>query len=740
MEIAEFKKKQHTINNYIIEGKIAGAIPLLSELVYQSHQGDFISTLENLSETYKNILTYSFSQTRDPKREEVYFNLKRQLLDLSDSVVSSIASESDPWIKSLLIKDARYLRLGEHEKSMLIDELASEREFNTLLEEISPNQELNSEKEIAYFEKLNMVFEVLWLKGKYTEGEKQLAVRLLNAINIPWFEKSIIISAISISLFNQFDLAKVELLFDAYAKGENQVAQRALVGIVFAFLIYNNRLSLYPEILNRLKTIVAPNELAKQTEQILIQLIKSQETEKVTEKIQKEIIPEVMKLKPDIDEKLNLDELLSQDEFEDKNPDWENFFSDSPDVYKKLEEFSMMQMDGSDVFMGAFSMLKRFGFFDQLQNWFLPFYPHHPEIKKAIKGVDENFDWNTFFEGIDKAPVMCNSDKYSFCFNIGFMPDMQKTMMLELFGMELKQMSELADDEGKHDSNAANRIIFTQYIQDLYRFYRLHPRNKHFVDPFNVEINISRADFLAEIFDGANCLRTIGEFYFNKNYFNSALEVFEALPEINHSFELIEKAGFCYQKLEQYSKAIERYLQAEILESNRPWLQKKIGYCYRKLGKYDEAITYYKKVEMQEPDNLEVQVYLGQLYIDKEDYETALSYYFKVEYLKPDSPHVQRPIGWCSFLLKKPEQAIRYFGKLTESGGSRADYLNLAHAYWAKGDLPSAIENYRYALRHSANDPDWFQDAIEKDAMHLLPYGIERLEIALMTDYLLLDI
>jgi hypothetical protein len=167
-----------------------------------------------------------------------------------------------------------------------------------------------------------------------------------------------------------------------------------------------------------------------------------------------------MKLKPDIEEKLKLDELLSKDEFEDKNPDWENFFSDSPDVYKKLEEFSSMQMDGSDVFMGAFSMLKRFGFFEQLSNWFLPFYQEHPEIQKATSGVDDKFDWKGFFEGIEKAPVMCNSDKYSFCFNIGFMPDMQKSMMLDLFSMELKQMSELSEDEKKTQCNKRKQNYF----------------------------------------------------------------------------------------------------------------------------------------------------------------------------------------------------------------------------------------------------------------------------------------
>lgn len=740
MDIENIKTKQKQIINYIVEGKIAAALPILSELVYLNHDGDYIVSLENLETTYKNILKYSFGAPKDPERERIYNNLRRQLIELCDKVVYQFVLKKNTWAGKLKKEEEGYVRLSETEKKVLIDELASEKEFSSLLDEIEPEANVESETKKKYADTLNKIFEVLWLEGNYNEGDILLAESLLEAKSIPVYDKSLIVSAISISAFNFFDIAKVNLLFKVFQSNEKELSHRALVGIVFALLIYNSRLSLYPEIVHRLKTHADPKALAKQTEQILIQLIKAQETEKVTEKIQKEIIPEVMKMKPDIEEKLRLEDLLSKDDSEDKNPDWENFFGESSDVYKKMEEFSMMQMDGSDVFMGAFSMLKRFGFFDQLSNWFLPFYKEHPEIRKSISNVDGKFDWNTFFEGIEQAPVMCNSDKYSFCFNIGFMPDMQKTMMLELFSMELKQMKEVAEDDNKHDANSQNRVIFTQYIQDLYRFFKLHPQKDFFTDIFDVDLKVTEVQFLKEIFIQTDSVRKIGEFYFNKNYFLSALEVFEKLNEQEQSYELIEKIGFCYQKLEQYSKAIAKYKEAEIFDNNRAWLQKKIGYCYRKLNKIDLAIEYYQKVEMHEPDNLEVQAYLGQLHIDKEDYDAALKYYFKVEYLKPDFVNVQRPIAWCNFLLKKPEQAVRYFQKVVANDGKRSDYLNLAHSLWVSGNLTEAIENYRLALKHAGADTEWFRKSMSADARHIHSYGIENLEIGLMTDYILLDV
>jgi tetratricopeptide (TPR) repeat protein len=740
MNIPDIIRKQELVTKFILSNRIAMALPVLSELVYMSHQGDLITSLENLGNTYKNILKYSFGQKKDPQREIVYNTLKRQLIELCDNVIHQIVKTNDNWLKDITKTDEPFLQLTEQEKRALIDELTTEKEFTNLMNDIEPENESVSDTGGKYTETLNSIFEVLWLKGKYTEGEKQLTERLLNANGIPWHDKSLVISAISVSLFNHFDLTKIELLFEAYAKGEDQISQRALVGLVFSFLIYKQRLLLYPEITNRLKTIIQPDYLAKQTEQILIQLIKAQETEKVTEKIQKEIIPEVMKMKPDIEEKLRLDDLINKDELEDKNPDWQDFFSESPDVYKKLEEFSMMQMDGSDVFMGAFSMLKRFGFFEKFSNWFLPFYKDHPEIRKATSGVDKNYDWKSFFEAIEKAPVMCNSDKYSFCFNIGFMPDMQRSMMLELFSSELKQMSEVSEDELKSDPNAKNKIIFAQYIQDLYRFFKLHPKRSHFVDIFNIKLDITETEFLSEIFYKTDSIRKIGEFYFTKNYYISALKIFEKLDKDGKAFEIIEKTGFCYQMLGQFNRAIEKYKQAEIFDSNRSWLHKKIGFCYRKTGDFDKAIEYYKKVEAQEPDNLEIQAFLGQLHIEKEDFDGALKYYYKVEYLKPNFAKAQRPIGWCNFLMKNTDQAMRYFKKVIDSDGQRSDYINLAHVCWVTGDLTQAIDNYRLALKHSGSNVDWFRKSMETDYIHLKGYGIDQLEISLMTDYLLLDV
>jgi tetratricopeptide (TPR) repeat protein len=240
------------------------------------------------------------------------------------------------------------------------------------------------------------------------------------------------------------------------------------------------------------------------------------------------------------------------------------------------------------------------------------------------------------------------------------------------------------------------------------------------------------------VFSEPKLIRNLAEFYFAKDRYSEALNLFIWLNEQEKSFELLEKKGYCYQKLGKYSQAIELYQQAELYDKNKIWLQKKLGYCYRKIGEYNKAINYYKQIIKSEPSDLNNLAYLGQLYIDIEDFESALKYYYKVEYEKPDNLKVYRPIAWCSFVQGKYDIAIKYFLKVLESMPNKSDYLNIGHSYWASGQLEKALESYREGVRLSGNDSHWLRESFFNDSKYLRQTGISDLDFALMSDYVLL--
>jgi tetratricopeptide (TPR) repeat protein len=304
----------------------------------------------------------------------------------------------------------------------------------------------------------------------------------------------------------------------------------------------------------------------KNIEIIIQQYIKARETEKITRKIQQEILPEMMKMKSKLEEKLDLENLLTSLDPEDKNPEWETFFKEAPDIYSKMEEFTNLQVEGSDVFLGAFAMLKQFDFFNEISNWFLPFYKENDHIAAAFNDLTEGtIDLKHFGEGIERSNFLCNSDKYSFCLNIRHMPAFQKSTVMELFNMELKDMNEMALDDELINSDARAKVIITQYFHDLYRFYKLHPLRAEFDDIFKLPPALYENEFFRQWFDDIGILRNIGEFFFSRNYFRDALLIFTQIVETKNNHELYEKIAYCFQQLGDYDKALEYYHKAELL-------------------------------------------------------------------------------------------------------------------------------------------------------------------------------
>ena len=476
--------------------------------------------------------------------------------------------------------------------------------------------------------------------------------------------------------------------------------------------------------------------MKKNIEAIVIQFLKALETEKVTKKIREEILPEMMKMKSTLEEKLDLDEILSSKGLDDENPDWETVFEDTPDLYNKIEEFSNLQMQGSDVFLSAFAMLKRFPFFNEISNWFLPFHKENEEVREGLAGQEGDFDVDQFTEGLERSSFLCNSDKYSFCLNVRHMPDMQKSMMMELFNMELKAMNELAENDEMLDDTLRDKAIYTQYLQDLYRFFKLHPWKNEIDDVFGIDFDFEHSNMFNVLIRDKNILRNIGEFYFEKDYYEKAIRVFEQLCNTEENGELHEKTGFSYQKLGNFEKALEHYHKAELFEREKPWLIKKIAFCSRKTSDTDTALKYYQRAEKLEPENLVIQSNLGHTLMDREDFEGALNYYFKVEYHQPENHKVHRPIAWCSFVLGKFDQAEKYFWKVIEKEGNRNDFMNIGHVLWCKGNRKEAIPNYRKSLEKSGRDFDWFSSVMKEDSVYLLRNGIKELDIHLVIDYM----
>ena len=742
MNYKELTVKYSKFFDYISKKQIKDAFDILRELIDRCKNKDLKDQLDNNYNIYQNILKYSFELGDDPEKESVYGRLIKSITELADDAKEDIICNFkllSYYQHKSEIKQSEHL--NETESDEMVKHLEFEREIIHMLNSTPGVKKSSStEEEEKYKNSLINIFKIIWLTDRLKEGEIELVNNICRTKALPWYDKCLVVSSLTLSLLRHFDSRKIALLFDFYETNEDQVWQRALIGLSLGLYFYDNRISYYPDILQRLKAYQGNKDLEKYIEAIIIQYIRAKETERITKKIQEEILPEVLKIKSKLEEKLDLENILSSKSIIEKNPEWETYFKDSPDIYQKFEEFSAMQMEGADVFLGAFAMLKRFDFFNELSNWFLPFYKENEMISRALENIKEGFDTKQFIEGLERSSFLCNSDKYSFCLNVKHLPSLQKSMMTELFNMELQAMNEMANEDDMVNTSARNKTIFTQYFQDLYRFFKLHPLKDEFEDVFELKFHLYKSIFFKSLVEDPTILRNIGEFFFEKNYYNEALEIFEMLSPAEDNYELFEKTAFCFQQKGEFQKAVDYYHKAELLDKNKIWLLNKLAFCYMKLGIYKKSVEYYQKAEKLDPDNLQIQAYLGHVFIDMEDYKSALKYYFKVEYLSPDNHKIQRPIAWCSFVLGKFEAAKKYFEKVISVEENKNDYMNLGHVEWCMGNKKTAIEKYILSIKKSDLDFEWFTKVFAEDSRYLKKHGINAFDIPLMIDYVKMSV
>lgn len=739
MDYKEIKKKHHHISKLILNKEISSAIKELLGFASNTKKQFHQVQIEKVKDTYLNILKHSFSGIDDPERDNIYCYVQRSLIELTDKIKECLLTESSNLtIYKMKWSIEKELEHHSDEAFSLINNLTFDNELDKILKENNidlTNDKNDDTKLISRQKALKELFNFLWLTDSYQEAENKTIDSICYSEKIPWHDKSLIVSALTLSLLRIFDVQKFIALLNFYHTNENQVWQRALVGIILALYKYDKQIKLYPELGKQILKLSKVEDINKQFETVLIQIFKSKETEKITKKWEDEILPEMMKMQPKIEENLDLENIINDQFMEDKNPDWEKVFEDSPDLLDKLQDFSQMQIEGSDVFMSAFSKLKHFPFFNEISNWFTPFYKENEHIDIIVEKEETNLQ--EFVEQLEKSFHMCSSDKYSFCLNLQLVPETHKSMMMEMFNEEMQSMEEVSKDENLFNQFAISKNIITQYLQDLYRFYKLHPHKHEFSDIFKWSFDVQNSDFFNKIITDKQVTRNIAEFFLENEHYDKAVEIFKIIEKTEESnIELFEKIGYCYQRLGQYSKALTYYKRAQLLEETKEWIIKKIALCYRYLDNHKEALKYYKEAEKLDPENLYIQAFIGHTLMRLEKYEEALKYYFKVEYLAPENEKIQNPLAWISFYLGKFDTAIKYYQTILEKKSNEFDLIHLGHVYWSSGDTTKAIESYTKALNILDKDFNKFLESFIEDQNILIKHGISALDISLMKDYL----
>lgn len=701
-------------------GNVADAFDMLDALVADEQNYKVKDELQRLRQTYGYILHYMLEGIEDPTRESQYLSVVEQLREMAEEVLyERLLSES----ASIYFSTARTVRLRNLDLGKLLENLSDlDVKIGLAKSAGNPYGPMMGERDSL----LKDIFNLIWTSRNNKEIRKVINERIRSEENV---ELSIFfVSAVTLSLLGYYDKVKLETLLDIYENTENE----SLAGVVLTALVLSIRRH-REHVLND-RALISRLELWQDSivtysrlRDIVKEIIRTRDTDRVTAKMRDEVMPELMKLNPEIIKKLR----ESGSDFEsmtfEDNPEWEEILEKNG-LAEKMQELTEMQSEGADLMMVTFASLKGFPFFSSPEAWFLPFDIDHPAIHL------EDSVRSTLSSVLQIGKGMCDSDKYSLALAFGSMPESQKKMMLSQLDAQLSQLSEEMKEQIEKNSRPEFNERVLLFIRQLYRFFKLFRNKGEFADPFAEPFDFLSLPIMGGMMADEEILKITSEFYFKRGYYKEALELFRKLETpLSMEGDYWEKVGYALQCLKRYEDAEVAYRKAELLKEPSQWLLKKLAFILRKNGRSADAVEYYERVLEGEPDNVGIIMSSGYARYDSGDIQGAIKDYYHANYLEPDNQRILRALAWAELLVGNSDKSVKLYDRIIADRPASTDYLNAGHAQLVSGNLKKAYEYYTLS---SKDDMNAFEMAFKSDYDVLEKLGVQKITLNLILDKL----
>lgn len=716
---------------FLDNAEVSEAFETVGKLSHELSRADINDELERLHMSYMFMLKYLEQGVMDPQRDEILSKILQSLYSLNDQCFIGLMEQTSPEVFY-----ARRRELAGVSLISIIEEYRKELQQLSLVKSL-PNEESDNHAILAHLRQAEeletKLFNRVWSSLPLSAEDANSLKLCINGDILPVHTRCLLVAALFLGLMKFYDESKLLIMLEAYSLSDEPLVQlRALTCAMLAMLAHKKRIITSKAIQSRLSTMQDMSEFKQDVWSIQVQLARSRNTENVKERVRNDLIPNIMKMRPDIIDKLKDkdSQVIDLSDIE-ANPEWQDWL-DQSGITRRIEEFNAMQIEGSDVFIATFAHLKTFPFFKTLSNWFLPFYAAHSSVVENL-GASKM----ALAEVVQHAPYLCNSDKYSFCLSLGALPESQRTMMSAQLEEQNAALNEAKQAE-LPDERKQRVSIVNAFVQDLYRFFKLFSRRREFIAVMdNPGIDMTDCLQLTHVTRDAHVLELLGTLYFKNAFYEDAIKCFSRLEEIDDATDdhFYQKIGFAYQNAGKTEQALNYYKRYELLHEEDAWNMRHIAACYRALGEFDKALDYYRRVEALTPDNVSLTLTIGHVLLEQNRTNEALQQYFKADLMDNSKHRAWRPIAWCSFLLNDYERAIDYYDRIArDDKPSAQDLLNRGHVLLCQGKTQEAINTYRESLNLMGGVTKKFRNAFKGDALELRLHGVSAVDQALIPD------
>ncbi len=742
MDKKVFADTKKRIYRYVAEHRLRDAFGYARSLSQGMMNWELSRELAQAEENYRMMLSYASRGADDPGRPDMVATIGNTILELTDRLERENLVAAEP---TLYYNTLRYERMQSCDSiESLLDGYVKLLSDGSIFNVVSSGSSTSDDRRVMLDREAleRRIFNRIWVTHPLSASDEEALATVLADERVPEYAKELFGWGLALGGLQYFDSRRVGLLLGLYS---GKMMRASGVGLIGACLILNafpsRRLSRRVGL--QLEALRDSPDWGKDLRMVNMELVKTIDTDRITAKIRDEVVPGMMKLKPEIDKKLKINiEEIDPAEVEE-NPEWQEMLHNSG-LADKLKEMSEIQQEGGDVMMGTFSHLKSFPFFNEVANWFLPFHSDY----SAFSDNGSQADTRTVADIIAGAPFLCDSDKYSFMLSLDHVPSDQRKLMLQQFKMHGDQLAEIRAASLTVVSDD-RRAIINKQIQNLFRFFRLFRRKGEMPNPFARGVNLAASGILAPDLRDAEALSLIAEFYFSHGYYEQALSSFCLLGQLAvPGADVYQKMGYASQKLGDFSAATDYYERAEMLDSGSDWTLRRLARCYMALHRPEEALKRLRILDHRKPDNAATALNIGRCLVELGRYDEAVAAYFKSEYLDSRSTKALRPLAWCLLLTGDLAQSRKYYERiLKETEPTGDDYLNMGHLSLAEGKFQEAMNFYSLNIASRGADNatgssrqeavDGFIKDMRDDAKYLKRIGVDPELVPLLTDSIL---
>lgn len=725
---------RHSETGMLIENKsLRSAISALKSSVAAVRPSS-LSEIEDIERTYMYMLHYLVEGYEDSSRAGLMADLRERLHRLNDMVeIEKEKPESQlDWFATMRMCEMRGETIASLSDSY--KRLVFRPEAAALSEEDS------EETRTVRREWENLIcdfFSSVWVNYHLKREEASELRSLLCSEETDVYLKTLIISALVLGILQCYDGLKLELLVeiaDNFGGGgmvEDSLRGIAMTGIVFVLGAHPCRIGHSGNVGSRIRMWDEDARMVSEMRSVVREIIRTVDTDRARKKMNEEVIPELMKLSPDIMKRMRDVSIDADVNALEENPEWAEMLENSG-IRRKLEDLSEMQSEGADLMMAAFSNLKNFSFFRKAANWFVPFYPNHSEIRSFRK-----FGGSAISMLFDSAVMMCDSDKYSFALSLERMqPSYRDAMIANLAGQAEHLTAEGATSlPSSSDSDVAQSA--RKFIRNLYRYFKLFGGADRSRDCFAEPLDFLNMPLVWDVVKSDEFTDIVGEFYFSRKLYKEALPFLE-LADTAPEKRVKEKIGYCYQQMKFYEEAYSVYQKAILVNQDSKWLVRRLAQCSRHTGRFAEAASLYGRLVEADSENKPLLMhYANSLYASGET-EKALKAYYKINYLEPENQNAERAVAWCEFLLGHYDKSRQCYSRLLLTSATASDYLNAGHLALAEHRVKEAAGYYKESIRTGGIEE--FDKAMKEDLSVLLKHGVDSDLVYLLRDKLLYDL